>query len=53
MNMEPVRMAKADWPWWFWLIVLLFPIPFSPWWLGIICCVAFISLIVLLKPNSN
>lgn len=32
-----------------WLLVLLFPIPFSPWWLGIIFLAAFIVLVVLLS----
>jgi len=33
--MEPAQTTKAGWPWWSWVIILLFPIPFSPWWLGI------------------
>jgi len=35
------------------LVVVGYPIPFSPWWLGIICTVVFILLIVMLKPNSK
>ena len=50
---EPTKTTKTVWPWWWWVIVILFPIPFSPWWLGIVCSVAFILLIVLLKPNSK
>jgi len=26
---------------WFWLFVLLFPIPFTPWWLGLSFLAAF------------
>jgi hypothetical protein len=51
--MEPTNRTKTILPWWWWVIVILFPIPFSPWWLGVICAVAFIFLMVLLKPDSK
>jgi hypothetical protein len=45
---EPVMrnggIKRPNWAWW--LLVLLFPIPWSPWWLciiflGIFCFLAF------------
>jgi len=33
--------------WRFWLLALLFPIPFSPWWLTIICSAMFCTLVYL------
>ena len=37
--------------WLMWLFVLLFPVPFAPWWLGIICVVLFLTLFFLLRRN--
>jgi hypothetical protein len=36
--------------WLLWLLVLLFPIPFTPWWLGLILLLVFILLVWLLEP---
>jgi len=33
--------------WWLFLLILLFPIPFSPWWLGVICGAVFVLLVLL------
>jgi hypothetical protein len=35
------------WPWWVWLLVVLFPIPLTPWWLAIIS-LSFLGLLVWL-----
>ena len=55
--MEPAKKRKQFSLGWWWVFVILFPIPFSPWWLGIICFVAFaflmVVLMVLFKPDSN
>ena len=45
MFLNRVSMQEADnqrrrSPW-FWLFVLLFPIPFTPWWLGLSFLAAF------------
>jgi cytochrome c biogenesis protein ResB len=37
--------------WWLILLVILFPIPFSPWWLTIICVALFVVMLVLLMPR--
>jgi hypothetical protein len=37
----------SKWEWLIWLGVFLFPIPFSPWWLSLICMAAFGSLLFL------
>jgi len=39
--------------WGIWLLVLLFPIPFSPWWLGVICFLAFASLVYLVSRRRR
>ena len=31
-------------PWWWLVVLILFPIPFCPWWLGIICFPIFCGL---------
>jgi hypothetical protein len=35
---------KRSWVWW--LLVLLFPIPLSPWWLGLIFFAMFCFLVL-------
>jgi hypothetical protein len=39
--------------WRLWLLVLLFPIPFSPWWLTIICLAMFCSLVYLFSREES
>ena len=40
--------------WWrLWLLVLLFPIPFSPWWLTIICLAVFCFLVYLFTRDES
>ena len=53
MLAKPERARKAIWPWWIWIIVVLFPIVFSPWWLTMVCLDAFIVLLTILKPNRE
>ncbi|HZU24813.1 MAG TPA: hypothetical protein VFA04_04785 [Bryobacteraceae bacterium] len=36
--------------WLLWLLILLFPIPFTPWWLGLILLLVFMLLLWLLAP---
>jgi hypothetical protein len=43
---------RKGWPWYLWLLVLLFPIPFSPWWLTIICLAVFCSLVYLFTREA-
>jgi len=31
-------------PWWWLVVLILLPIPFTPWWLGIICFALFCGL---------
>ncbi len=38
---------RKGWSWRLWLFVLLFPIPFSPWWLTVICLALFCILMYL------
>jgi hypothetical protein len=35
------------------LLVLLFPIPFSPWWLTVICFALFCSLLYLVAREEK
>jgi hypothetical protein len=37
--------------WWF-LLIFLFPIPFSPWRLGVICGVVFMLLVALVTRGD-
>lgn len=36
---------------WLWLVVLLFPLPFSPWWLGLTCLAVFVFLVCMLARD--
>ena len=41
-----------------WLVVILFPMPFSPWWLTLICLAVFVFLLWVfnqeaLSPNPS
>ena len=49
--MEPAKKRRGFSVEWWWVFVILFPIPFSPWWLGITCFVAFAFLTVLFMPD--
>jgi hypothetical protein len=54
MKPERANTETQRWPWWAWLIFLLFPIPFSPWWLGLFCLMVFILLLIVLRePGSK
>jgi hypothetical protein len=39
---QPVK-----WPWLLWLLILLFPIPWRPWWLTLLCLTIFGMIIYL------
>lgn len=43
-----MKAERTIQPWWLWATVILFPIPFSPGWLGTIFLLAFILLVALL-----
>jgi hypothetical protein len=45
--------SRKGWSWRVWLVVLLFPIPFGPWWLTIICFALFGSLLYLLTREES
>ena len=51
MDEAPAKTRKP-WPWWVWLLVILFPIPLRPWWLAVSFIVAFLLLLFLLRPDS-
>jgi hypothetical protein len=45
---------RSGWPtWWLILLIILFPIPFGPWWLTIICLAVFCVLVVLITPKKE
>jgi len=50
---------KIRWPWWVWLIIILFPIPFGlrPWWVTVIFLALFAILVGAIamhyKKNSS
>jgi membrane protein implicated in regulation of membrane protease activity len=39
--------------WWLILLIVLFPIPFSPWWLTIICLAVFVALLAVFLPRAK
>jgi hypothetical protein len=39
--------------WWLIVLVVLFPIPFTPWWIGIIFAAIFCLLVGLLIPKRK
>jgi hypothetical protein len=46
--------SRNGWGWRKWLLIILFPIPFSPWWLTIIYLAVFCSLVwLLVQPNRE
>jgi hypothetical protein len=45
--------SPSGWSWRWWLLILLFPIPFSPWWLTIICLAVFCSLVYLFTREES
>jgi len=45
---QPTRRGSRAWL--LWLLILLFPIPFTPWWLGLILLLVFMLLLWLLAP---
>lgn len=53
--MENQERQSRPWPWWIWLIVLLFPLPLrrGHWLIGLVCFVAFALLIVALSYRSD
>src|SRR5437773_1333146 len=44
---------RKGWSWRMWLLVLLFPIPFSPWWVTVICLAVFCSLVYLFTREGQ
>jgi len=38
---------RKGWPWWVWLVIILFPIPIRvrPWWVGVIFIAIFAFLV--------
>ena len=49
---EAPEKRRKPWPWWVWLLVILFPIPLGPWWLAVSCIAVFLLLVFLLRPDS-
>jgi hypothetical protein len=41
------------WGWRTWLLIILFPIPYGPWWLTIICVMGFCLLAYLIVAADN
>ncbi len=39
-------------PWWLWLLIVLFPIPFSPWWLTVTCLAVFCALLWIILAGT-
>jgi hypothetical protein len=35
ISVQNVADGRKRFPWAWWLLVFLFPLPFSPWWLGL------------------
>lgn len=54
---EPAK--RKGWPWWVWLVIILFPIPIGvgPWWVAVIfialLAVVLWAITVYLKSNSS
>ena len=46
-NSNPVKQP-VKWPWLLWLLILLFPIPWRPWWLTLLCFTLFCLIYYLL-----
>jgi len=45
--------ARRSRYWLIWLLVLLFPIPFTPWWVGVGCLIIFGCLAYLLAAREK
>jgi hypothetical protein len=47
------QVGRKRFPWWVWLLVILFPIPFSivHWWLTLIMMAIFVVLVLALNDN--
>jgi hypothetical protein len=50
---EPQKRMR--WPWWVWLLVILFPIPFgvARWWVTAIFIAVFVALIWIIMRHLN
>jgi hypothetical protein len=44
---------RSGWRLWFFVLLFLIPIPFSPWWLSIICFAAYGLLMARLLPKED
>jgi hypothetical protein len=56
MTGSPVPGKKKEWPWWFWLFVIFFPIPIGlgPWWVAAIFAAVFAILVwVIIQDFKN
>jgi hypothetical protein len=44
---------RINWPWWVWLVIILFPIPIGvgPWWAAAIFMALFAVLILALAQH--
>jgi hypothetical protein len=45
--------SQNGWSWGWWLLIFLFPIPFSPWWLSVFALAVFCLLVFLFAPEEN
>ena len=45
MTEDPEK--RKAWPWWVWLVIILFPLPigFVPWWVTVIFLVIFVVVV--------
>jgi hypothetical protein len=53
--MENQERRNSPWPWWIWLVVILFPLPLrrGHWLLGLVCFVAFVLLLIAVRHLSE
>ena len=47
------RNGMRRFPWWLILLIILFPTPFGPWWVTIICLAGFLLMLALLMPERK
>lgn len=47
------KLSRDRWSWLKWLIIILFPIPFGPWWLTVICLTVFCVMAWLLESFTT
>ena len=53
--MKSPERKSGPWPWWVWLVVILFPLPLrrGHWLLGLICFLVFVLLLFALRHTSD